>query len=324
MMERFNFYDIYGYVLPGGFWLALLWLPAVLVVGFPDGAKAEIAAVALVGGYVAGHLLQALVRNQGRERYLSELLLDDMVAGGGSGRRHASLSKPVRDLLAVHIRSRFGVDVAEPSHRKDAFFLCRTSLIQAKAGSYVEQYQGMHSLMRGLAAALLLSFLYYLGWLLAAGCSAVGAAEDDYCLRWALIMAMLPAAVTWIAERGATWLSRWFDERDAPSQVPAAESAGAARIRRWLGAVANQAAFVVVGAGLAVLGWFGGRWYGIGGARGYVLAILASLFLFAFFRFKAAAQSFDESLAKAVYQDFVVLATAPAGKAGARDGSSPT
>lgn len=326
MMERFNFYDIYGYLLPGGFWLGLLWLPFVLVAGFPAEATVEIAGVGLFGGYIAGHLLQTLARNlvpnklvddQGRERYLSEVVLDGE-QGGGSVSRRLSLSDPVLELLRKHVHRRFGVDITEPRQRRDAFFLCRNSLLQGKVGSYVEQYQGLHSLMRGLAAALLLAFLYYLGWLLAAGMAPGSGAENGhYNLGWAALIAFLPAALGHFGERGASWVSKRLGRpaRGATKSTSQSETRISSRavsvegIRRGLRLVADQMSFVVVAAGLFVIARFAGSWYQISGVQAFILAALASLFLVSFVRFRAAAKAFDESLAKAVYHDFVVLAT---------------
>src|SRR5436305_13841065 len=155
MMERFNFYDLYGYFLPGAFWLALMCLPFVLTSGFPSSLTAEIAVGGLVLGYLAGLLLQTLARDflsskldarkqhggSGEPRYPSDLLLDE---------QDNTLSASLKWQIVHHISKRFGIDVATDSdpalgsrerRRNDAFHLCRTALAQGKVGSYAEQYQ---------------------------------------------------------------------------------------------------------------------------------------------------------------------------------------
>ncbi len=58
MIDRFNFFDIYGYLLPGGLLLALLWLPFALVLGKWPPADWGSAALALALAYACGHLLR--------------------------------------------------------------------------------------------------------------------------------------------------------------------------------------------------------------------------------------------------------------------------
>src|ERR1700757_3434992 len=58
MIDRFNFFDIYGYLLPGGFLLALLWLPFGFVLCKWPPADLGSAALALALAYISGHLLR--------------------------------------------------------------------------------------------------------------------------------------------------------------------------------------------------------------------------------------------------------------------------
>ena len=180
MIEKFNFYDIYGYFLPGAAVLLLFWLPIGLAQHkWPSGDWTS----ALLGAaiaYVTGILLQTFADkvlrstaakghegNQIYDRFPSQQLLD---AGG-------PLSPTVKTGLADAVEDKFGIkkeDLAvggtptktQDAHRNDAFLLARHFLVAAKEASYVEQYEGMYALTRGLAAALGLAGVYYIGWTL--------------------------------------------------------------------------------------------------------------------------------------------------------------
>jgi len=178
LIEKFNFYDIYGYLLPGAVALLLFWLPiGIKQHKLPAGDWAS----ALLGAaiaYVTGILLQTFADKvlrstaaKGQEgdhtydRFPSQQLLD---AGG-------PLSSTVKTGLADAVESKFGIKKedlaventptkAQDAHRNDAFLLARHFLVAAKEASYVEQYEGMYALPRGLAAALGLAGIYYIGW----------------------------------------------------------------------------------------------------------------------------------------------------------------
>lgn len=57
MIERFNFYDVYGYLIPGVLLGAVLWIPHALVQGLyvPSDLTTALAAVAFA--YIAGLLI---------------------------------------------------------------------------------------------------------------------------------------------------------------------------------------------------------------------------------------------------------------------------
>ncbi len=176
MIERLNFYDLYGYLLPGLTWLGLMWLPFGLVWQHWPPAEWSSALVALVLGYIAGHLLQGLAikafpskrkDSNGEFRHPSDLLLDD---------QDDILSAEVKSRLVNRVLIQFDIDVSNagnPNHkirekrRYDAFMLCRRTLMQKGIGSYAEQFEGMYALMRGVMAACVLSATYHLGWALA-------------------------------------------------------------------------------------------------------------------------------------------------------------
>lgn len=174
MIERLNFYDVYGYLLPGLALLGVIWFPFWFVAGSTLPAAALSSAVfALVVAYVIGHLLQGLARTALRQerpekgnRLPSDYLLD---------RNEPGLRNEVRARVIDLILTYYSLDVGAPvdageltSRRREAFLLCRRALIQQKAGSYAEQFEGMYALMRGLAAAAVLSASYHLGWRAAA------------------------------------------------------------------------------------------------------------------------------------------------------------
>ena len=54
MIDRFNFYDIYGYFIPGALLIALLWIPY----GEMPSKEISAALLMIVAAYIAGHILQ--------------------------------------------------------------------------------------------------------------------------------------------------------------------------------------------------------------------------------------------------------------------------
>ena len=180
MIEKFNFYDIYGYLLPGAVVLLLFWLPiGIKQHKWPSGDWTS-ALLGAVLAYVTGVLLQTFADkvlrstasrvkegNEVRERFPSQQLLDK----GGP------LSDTVKTGVADAVEDKFGIKKEklavnttptkeQDGNRNDAFFLARHYLVGAKEASYVEQYEGMYALTRGLAGAFGLAAVYYLGWTL--------------------------------------------------------------------------------------------------------------------------------------------------------------
>ncbi|HVR40928.1 MAG TPA: hypothetical protein VMU84_17685 [Thermoanaerobaculia bacterium] len=163
MIDRFNFYDIYGYLIPGMLLIALIWLPHAVVAGAMPSAAVTAAVAALIAAYIAGHVLQVLatkvipINTGAGGRFPSDWMLDE---------DDSTFPSALKKSLADAIKTRFGLDVRNhaPS-RRTAFFLCRDALIAAKTTPYVEQFQGLYALMRGICAASAIGCAYQIGWL---------------------------------------------------------------------------------------------------------------------------------------------------------------
>lgn len=177
MIEKFNFYDVYGYFLPGLALIAVLWLPFGLVAHiWPKGDWGS-AIIAVALAYFVGHLMLYVSTNvvpsidvkksrPGKERNPSETVLD---ADADS----KVLSSAARDKIAEAVRQEFKMELHIDNStgdfdgdRKGAFFFARQRLILEKVEGYAEQFQGMYSLARGLVVAFAVGTVYYFGWIL--------------------------------------------------------------------------------------------------------------------------------------------------------------
>jgi hypothetical protein len=179
MIERFNFYDVYGYLAPGIVLLALLWAPIGIVTAkVPDDKLASLAVVLLLG-YVVGFFLHSMSSNafssqtltsaDGKPAYPTVALLD---------KNDHLLGEDLKKRVQANVMGWFGIDVAAgqdanraiAARRQDAYKLCR-QIVNA-GGGYAQQFQGLYSLMRGLAVGFWLGALHTVGWALAAWRSA--------------------------------------------------------------------------------------------------------------------------------------------------------
>lgn len=180
MIDKFNFYDIYGYFVPGAVLLAVLWIPIGLVRHKWPSSDWTSAVIAAVIAYVLGHLLQNVATNaipsqrgKGKQRFPSDYFLDP---------KDSELPTAVKAKIAELVDSQFELDLEIDKEgsgqdksgtttidkvRNNAFRLARQVLIQGKAVSYAEQFQGMYALTRGLFAVFALAFAYWLGWFFA-------------------------------------------------------------------------------------------------------------------------------------------------------------
>ena len=183
MIERFNFYDVYGYFLPGVALLALVWLPFGLVQGVWPANAFSSAIAALAFAYILGNVLQTVAAgafpsqrrdHKGIRRHPSDLFLDS---------DDPTFPRGFKEQLQRQVTSAFALDLSLDQYgggnseitgrRKEAFFLCRGVLIRANIASYSEQFEGMYALMRGLAASFWLGSMFLFGWvvsLLQPGC----------------------------------------------------------------------------------------------------------------------------------------------------------
>jgi hypothetical protein len=188
VLERFNFFDVYAYLLPGLAVIGLAWVPYVLL-GATLPTSALTGALALVAvAYVAGHALQTFAKDfwksevswlKGKREYPSKAVLDD---------EDTTLPKELKTALVEHLKLRFKF---EPQKAHDlALRLCRTSLKRSQNASYAEQFQGMYNFLRGSATALLFASVYYLGWYAEAEVS-----HAKYELNWPLIVLASTALV---------------------------------------------------------------------------------------------------------------------------------
>lgn len=198
MIERFNFYDVYGYLLPGFALIGLVWVPFGLLSGTLPKNELLSAVGVLAFGYVLGHLLQNLLTtalksefrdNQRRRRKPSDIALDS----GNKG-----LSDSSRTIIISKVQQKFGIDLKGTDGEKDlsgrrnhAFFLARSILIQSKLMVYAEQFQGIYAMMRGLTAICFLGSLYLFSW-------AASLFRSD-CLWWVAFILCCAAVVTLVA-----------------------------------------------------------------------------------------------------------------------------
>jgi len=174
MNIKFNFYDIYGFALPGFLLLAVLWLPFGLIEhNWPD-VEFSSALIGIIFAYFTGLVLYfvanfTLPSDLYGGRFPSSALLD------GS---NTTFTNKVKEGLANKIYTLFGLDVSidlplnatddvrkeVDRRRNDAFFLCRSALIKSKTVVYAEQFEGLYAMMRSLSAAFAVAVVYYLGW----------------------------------------------------------------------------------------------------------------------------------------------------------------
>lgn len=162
MIEKFNFYDIYGYLLPGAIFCTVIAAPFLIVYEITIEWKAL--AIGIPVAYIIGHVVQRIVfisfhtsiKVNGGRRYHSDIMLD---IGG------PYLSDGFRHILIQRISQEFGLNVNSANvdkpgemtqNRRDAFMLCRDRINRDGLKGYVEQYQGMYALMAGTSVACLI------------------------------------------------------------------------------------------------------------------------------------------------------------------------
>jgi hypothetical protein len=176
VIKQFNFYDIYGYLLPGVLLVGMLWLPIGILTNWWPKQDLSEGAMLVALAYILGHLLRSVSSplvpskisdSESRQRNISEWLLDHS---------NAKFNGDFKVHLEEQVKCLFGlsIDVAQDgdghgkisSDRQVAFFQARSYLVAKKAAAYAEQFEGMYSMMRGLGCALLAGAAYTAGWAL--------------------------------------------------------------------------------------------------------------------------------------------------------------
>jgi hypothetical protein len=173
LIDKFNFYDIYGYFLPGAAFFAVLWIPFGLVRHSWPSSDWSSALITAVFAYIVGHLMQSVATNvipswkakstDTTIRYPSEIYLD-----ATNNELPTPAKQKINDLTTAQFSLNLRVDQTGDATidkvRNNAFLLARQILIQGKAVSYAEQFQGMYALTRGLVSVFALASVYWLGW----------------------------------------------------------------------------------------------------------------------------------------------------------------
>jgi len=282
LIDKFNFYDIYGYFLPGLALLGVLWLPFGLVKRSWPAHDWGSAIIVLAFAYLLGHFLQTfgatgLKSKVTRDnRFPSDAALD---AG--------SMPETMRTKIAEIIQRKFGMDlrVDQPASkeidamRNHAFFLARSVPNREKTGSYAEQYQGMYALTRGLVVALAWGAAYWIGW-----------ATSIYRTRPAIVLvafgivmtvSLLTSLAVWLSQDSTTKAEGWFMERSS--------------------------LFALMPLALLTVGYALGLRYGVTPGHCVALLLAAASGSVACLRFYSAYKSFAESFATAVWRDFLAF-----------------
>lgn len=157
MIERLNFYDVYGYLLPGATLIALLFVPFLATGSDIPSLEWSSALAGVIFGYVVGHLLQILSRTGFKEPpQPSRTLL----------RSPDGFPVKFRSQLTTLFSEDFGLDVSDDKELDLAFEACRYALQSKDVPSYAEQFQGLYALLRGLVAASVIASANYAGWVI--------------------------------------------------------------------------------------------------------------------------------------------------------------
>lgn len=301
MIKNFNFYDVYGFFFPGIIFVTLIWLPFGLITNQWPEEKVASALIAIVFGYIIGHILQTLgptffpstMRDaQGHRRYPSSVFLDS---------DNSTFSTVFKGRLSEYIRASFNADVNIGASaqgistlgtrvnelRREVFLLCRSILVKSKVASYAEQFEGLYAMMRGLAVAFLLGSVYNAGWYSIGLLHAVIQQRLWYVLLGGFTVAIL-ASLFSISRlsRSQNRLIRWM--------------------KRWNGA------WVVVPLCLSLfaVGNHLGQGKVISDDQRNLLLVIILGSLFSLFRCYGAFKEHTKNFVKAVYNDFYVYSLA--------------
>jgi hypothetical protein len=293
MIDRFNFYDIYGYLLPGTLLLGLFWLPFGLSTGCLPTKEISATLLLLALAYIAGHVLQTValvvapstVSDAGGEiRTRSSLVLDAS---------NPRFSDAFKNDLSKKIKAAFnnveilGDKPADLANRGAAFFEARAYLIRNKAANYVEQFEGLYAMMRGLGCAFFIGCAYVVGWGLSFHWQLCGLGLTVWSLLAASIVgALISASVTCsVAAHPAA-------EKEQRKRQQEREKTAS----KWL------ARFILLTG--CCLGYFLGTWKPAPERLEFFVWVVAPLTLIAGMRCMQAYWMYAQNFAETVWRDF--------------------
>lgn len=293
MIDRFNFYDIYGYLLPGTLLLGLFWLPFGLSTGSLPSKEISATLLLLALAYIAGHVLQTVAAivapstvadSSGEVRARSSILLDAA---------NSKFSATFKDDLSRKIKAAFdnveilGDKPGDLANRDAAFFQARAYLIRNKAANYVEQFEGLYAMMRGLGCAFFIGCAYLVGWGLSFHWQWCKLGLTVWCLLAASIVgALISASVTCsVAAHPAA-------EKEQRKRQQKREKTAS----QWL------ARFILLNAG--GLGYFLGTWKPAPVRLEFFVWVVVPLTLIAGMRCMQAYWMYAQNFAETVWRDF--------------------
>jgi hypothetical protein len=199
MIERFNFYDVYGYVLPGLAALSVGWFPFWFLATRDLPAGWSSALVGVFVAYLLGHVLKPLGTTVLRRDEPSTTMLDP---GTFPEEMRILLLAAIHRRLSIPVGSAPSDDAAEKARRQAAFFACRSALLQSDAASYAEQFEALYVACRGVAFVALLAVPYWGGWIIGRCWPDVVGAVGPYGV--VLLMAAVVIASAWTRLPGLT------------------------------------------------------------------------------------------------------------------------
>lgn len=180
MIEKFNFYDLYGYLIPGLLLFGLVWIPIGLLRHQWPSADFGGAILTVVFAYLLGHVMHGIANcilpakikdADGELRYPSNVLLDK--PGTFSEKMLQRIEKRCKDTFEIEVKAgKTPKDLkdawkATSDVRQEAFMRARSSLMRAGNKGYAEQFQGLYALMAGSSMGLFAGSFYFVGWAIA-------------------------------------------------------------------------------------------------------------------------------------------------------------
>jgi len=299
LIDKFNFYDVYGYLMPGVALLAMLWLPfGILLKKWPPTDLGAAVGVLIVA-YIVGHIIHSITGGAlsvtqkdsvGVARVPSDIVLDPD-EGTTNLPDYLKLPSDLKKNLQTCVTEAFGIDLRLGSRgnhdetdksRRNAFLLCRNALIVRKLGSYAEQYQSMYALTRSLTIAFCFGSAYLAGWAVATWKNAYSQLLLPVCLIVLLLVAI------------------------AISIIPAAVK-GERALRARLG----KGTFIVVLIAMFCVGTYFGWRLNVSGGETLPFFVMALFGAFAAAKCFRAYQLSAAEFAKAVWRDFLGFSMCP-------------